>query len=527
LKIGQNGAWTYTAKGGNATDVFDKFIYTLKDADGDTDSAELKLKVLADPVKLIVGDNVNDVPGSKTPWVVGGDKGEINGAGNSDVLIGDFGGSKVENQRQDYNVLFIIDKSGSMGSASDPKSRISLLVDALENLIKDFGNYANGDIKVHFTPFSTTASAGATFMVTDKAQLAQAIDWLNKVDGNGLTNYESALQAGIKWLESGERINDAITTTYFLSDGQPNQYVAPNGSTQAGDAAKVRGEITGVDGTNEVAMLKALSDEVIGVGINIDRGMLQINTIDSDGVGINIDDPNDLDLVLAGTNPLNKLTAVGADILNGGNGADFIFGDAVNTDVLAKAQGLNLDPGAGWEVFAKLEAGQGSSAGWGRSDTIEYIKTHAEELGRESKNSANEGRLGGDDVIHGGAGNDVIFGQEGDDRISGGAGNDVLYGGSGSDTFIFEALNQGVDTIKDFKLSEGDVLDVSALLQGYDALQDSINDFVFATQVNGNTVISVDATGSGNAANAVQIAILESVTGLDLEHAVNNGQTTV
>ncbi|MCC6598332.1 MAG: hypothetical protein IT559_06050, partial [Alphaproteobacteria bacterium] len=44
LKIGQNGAWTYTAKGGNATDVFDKFIYTLKDADGDTDSAELKIK---------------------------------------------------------------------------------------------------------------------------------------------------------------------------------------------------------------------------------------------------------------------------------------------------------------------------------------------------------------------------------------------------------------------------------------------------------------------------------------------------
>ena len=40
---------------------------------------------------------------------------------------------------------------------------------------------------------------------------------------------------------------------------------------------------------------------------------------------------------------------------------------------------------------------------------------------------------GGDDVIHGGAGNDWLFGGEGDDQIFGGTGDDILYGGAGND----------------------------------------------------------------------------------------------
>ena len=40
---------------------------------------------------------------------------------------------------------------------------------------------------------------------------------------------------------------------------------------------------------------------------------------------------------------------------------------------------------------------------------------------------------GGDDVIHGGAGNDWLFSGEGDDQIFGGTGDDILYGGAGND----------------------------------------------------------------------------------------------
>ena len=41
--------------------------------------------------------------------------------------------------------------------------------------------------------------------------------------------------------------------------------------------------------------------------------------------------------------------------------------------------------------------------------------------------------MGGNDTLYGGAGNDVLFGGSGDDHLYGGEGNDVLFGGSGDD----------------------------------------------------------------------------------------------
>ena len=363
------------------------------------------------------------------------------------------------------------------------------------------------------------------------------------LDGDGLTNYEAPLQSAVSWLSGNEPLGgDAITTTYFISDGQPNRHLDDQGNvinppgTNAEEDQIIRAEITGTtvningtdfgDDSDEVGALKALSDEVVAVGIDVPNNE-NLNLIDSDATATYIDDPNDLDLVLSGANPLNQLAAVGGDVIEGGDRGDLIFGDVLNTDQLAQDQGLTTNPGAGWEVFERLENGEGLNAAWDRADTLDYIRANSEELAEESENMQGDGRDGGDDIIGGGAGDDTIFGQEGDDRITGGAGDDTLYGGSGADAFIFESIADGVDTVKDFDIAEGDVLDVSALLIGYNALQDSINDFVFATEVGGDTIISVDENGSGNIANATQIAVLEAVTGLDLEDATNNGQTTV
>ncbi len=528
LTLHADGSFTYVSAGNNAAPVQERFTYTLKDFDGDTDVAVLTVKTLPTPPALIVGDNVNDIPGQTVTWVVGGGKGAILGHAGPDILVGDTGGSTVENQKQDYNMLFIIDNSGSMGSHEVPTSRISLLVDALKNLVSDFGTYQSGDIKVHFTPFGTTAQEGATFLVTNPAQLAQAITWLENLDTGGFTNYESALQAGIGWLQSGDAISGAVTTTYFLSDGEPNRYVTNSNPATIGSVDAIMKEINGVtDGTNEIGVINALSDQVIGVGINIGAHISRIDVIDSDGHALNINDANDLTAVLAETNPLYKLTAVGGDSLNGGASSDIIFGDSLNTDSLAQAQGLDGTAiGSGWAVFTRLENGEGLDTAWNRSTTMEYIKTHVLELSVESVNAQSEGRLGGNDTIQGGEGNDLIFGQEGNDHIAGGLGNDIIDGGTGNDVILFQTMADGVDTIRDFNVAEGDVLDVSALLQGYDALQDSIDDFVFSIEIGGNTLVSVDVDGQSGPASAVQIAILESVTGLNIEDITNNGQAT-
>ncbi|TNI70104.1 hypothetical protein CF109_19645, partial [Aeromonas veronii] len=62
-----------------------------------------------------------------------------------------------------------------------------------------------------------------------------------------------------------------------------------------------------------------------------------------------------------------------------------------------------------------------------------------------------EGAVGGDDTLEGGDGNDVLYGQKGNDILIGGDGIDILIGGTGSDTLTGGA---GKDT---FKWGAGDV----------------------------------------------------------------------
>ena len=504
--------------------VEDQFEYVLEDYDGDSDEAILKIKTLNDAGELIVGQNVNDDEASDVAHLVNGDEGEIVGSIGSDVLVGDAGGSSVEQQTQDYNFVFMLDYSGSMGSASDANSKISLLKNAVNNLLSDISTYDGGQIAVHLVPFNTQTLSTATYTITNPGELANLQAYLDGLSTDGYTNYEDPLQDAIDWLEGdGPYGGNAITTTYFVSDGAPNRYVDDGGAVVSGSASKVIDEITGGDFTNEVALIQSLSDEVISVGINVGSNVSRLDVIDSDGVTIELDDPTDLTAALADTSPLDKLLAAGDDVIDGGDAADIIFGDVLFTDDLAGFHGLSTEDGAGWEVFERLENGESTvDAGWTREDTIAYIRANAADLAEESVNSEGQGRDGGNDTIYGGAGDDTIFGQEGDDIIAGGLGNDTLYGGSGDDIFLFEAIDEGIDAIKDFVFGE-DLLDLSAIISGYDAsdVTQDITDFVIATEdLSGNTTIAVDQSGNGGAGGSTDIAVLEGVTGLDLDLAI-------
>lgn len=68
--------------------------------------------------------------------------------------------------------------------------------------------------------------------------------------------------------------------------------------------------------------------------------------------------------------------------------------------------------------------------------------------------------LVGDDVINGGTGNDRIFGNSGADTISGGLGNDRVTGQQGADTFV-HGVGDGRDRITDFDVT-ADLLDLTA-----------------------------------------------------------------
>ena len=73
----------------------------------------------------------------------------------------------------------------------------------------------------------------------------------------------------------------------------------------------------------------------------------------------------------------------------------------------------------------------------------------------------------GDDVLRGGAGRDTLRGDSGNDVLHGGFAADVLTGGYGADRFVFasaaESTASALDRVQDFRRSQGDRIDLSAL----------------------------------------------------------------
>lgn len=86
---------------------------------------------------------------------------------------------------------------------------------------------------------------------------------------------------------------------------------------------------------------------------------------------------------------------------------------------------------------------------------------------------------GGDDTVYGTEAADIIFGFDGADTLIGGAGADDLTGGSGADTFAIAFGGEGNDTIRDFSVAQGDVIDftgVSDATSGAFALLSTFSD---------------------------------------------------
>ncbi len=216
---------------------------------------------------------------------------------------------------------------------------------------------------------------------------------------------------------------------------------------------------------------------------------------------------------LAGNDQLEGMA--GADILDGGAGGDFanyIQSDAgVNVNL---ETGINTGGHAEGDVLISIEKLIGSDFG----DTL---------TGDALDNSLT-GRAG-NDVLRGGDGDDYINGNQGDDVIFGDAGNDTLYGEGGADTFMFEYLTTigSVDTIHDFDVTEGDSIDISAVLDVfYDPITDAISDFVEVTQSGNEATISVDINGGAD--SFVDIISLQNVSDLaDITTLITNGNLIV
>ncbi|BCZ96418.1 hypothetical protein LEG80045_06740 [Legionella pneumophila] len=485
-----------------------KMTYDVRLTDSDGDSVDSSLEINIGPSLFKVGENVADTSNSNVPHTVGEDTGVIDGSSGADVLVGDVGGIDVS--QTNYNLILILDTSGSMEEQipfGDDGSiqRIQALKNSVNELIDNLAESNALNIRVHIVQFNTHASTVGTFNLIQNGtlqstQVNNAHNGVNSLTAGGGTNYEAAFIEALDWVNNNGPLtaNNPLNQVLFLSDGVPTYYYAGNGTTTLGGSGSSASFDTifqplgdsssgsWVDNQSEVTQLEADFGQIQAVGINLNPNTIAYNPAgtandltavqildkmegsDPSSLSNNITTAEQLTNVLAELSLLNKLNNVGSDVIAGNEENDIIFGDTLNTDKLAVDSGLNLfnfPKGSGWAVFEELEANHG----WSRQDTLDYIASHADELGKETVLPDGGTRSGGHDTIGGGQGNDQIYGQEGNDTIDGGAGNDVIVGGTGNDTLTGGAgadqfvlvKGQGgasagaapIDTITDFEVN--------------------------------------------------------------------------
>ncbi|WP_151952128.1 vWA domain-containing protein, partial [Aliarcobacter butzleri] len=546
--VSKNSDGSYTVKVPQGeTSISDKL--TMKVPQEDAKNINLQIEAKATEARDNEdGQNfktATDSTTDKTPTlVVGSNKDSvINGGAGKDILIGDTGGTELNVQAgKNYNIALVVDTSGSMKEASGSKtawgttiSRIDLLKDALKNLADSLKGH-DGKVNVSIIDFDTNAKEPITFNDLTSKNISDLITKIDALKAEGGTNYEDAFLKTTSWFDTQSvtygKAQGYENLTYFLTDGDPtfsNRDTKNNGLTteysdmkDAVDAFKtLSGQSTvhaiGIgNGINENYLRFFDNTDIIGQG-NVSFGYLFWKQTVSGNIGKPdiVNTAEDLKAALQGGSVSEDILDVGSDTINGGDGDDIIFGDSINTDNLlwngrfveghenymSKGQGINaLDKylsltKSGYEDMTTLEKNMAK---------FDYIKEHHSDLNVEGDTR------GGDDIISGGAGRDIIYGQGGDDTIitdlntnNGKEDGDIIIdGGTGYDTLILEGDNNiDFSLLKDASITNIEAID---LTQGNHKLQNLTLDDVLKISGEDNTIkISGDEFDSVTFKNTV------------------------
>ena len=227
------------------------------------------------------------------------------------------------------NLVLILDNSGSMYSnkitweGQANTTRIVALQSAVVSLLGTLEASAADNIRINIVEYNTDAHSLGTFDIKVNGVVADAqaaIDAVNDlIAPNGYdvyTNYEAGYQQALQWTASGDPLTaadvtgDIVNQVLFFSDGDPNKYNDPDQGQPGGpdpdpnfgstaSASYALGQVTGSDGSNELAALNAWADSVRAIGINVDNGQDdRLDTLDGTGDAINIQSGSELTTIL-------------------------------------------------------------------------------------------------------------------------------------------------------------------------------------------------------------------------------------
>ncbi|CAH1594373.1 tandem-95 repeat protein [Vibrio owensii] len=478
----------------------------------------------------------------------------ISGSADHDLIVGDVQGLEII-AGQDYNIAFVLDTSGSMGSwVGNAKDEILDVFDELLDSVNQ--GVEPGTVNIMLSEFATGATKVIEVDLSSVTARTDFVEELNKIGdyGSGNTNYESGLQSAVDWFGSQPNVNGE-NITYFITDGQPNTYdnldnikrpefskvildvggdgqlvtlqdvvndnnysygqtVSYKGNVLINSSGHIFSPLTGqkigdIDRKNGILeyddkggssvqaqhmyqVLALLSSvEAIGLGSGVSESTLQ--QYDTDGVvESEIDVTKLAETILGQDVPLKQ----GADTIHGGDGDDILLGDLIEFG--GNEQGISAI-----QSHVAQETGQDISTV--DAEAIhDYVKDNIDEF-----NQNHQGDKA--DTLYGQQGDDILFGHGGNDILVGGSGDDILIGGSGEDTFKFIDDGSGIrdgeiDTIKDFTKGE-DKIDISDLLHTDDS--DSIDSLLANNEIgleaHGDNLILTISESDGSASQKVVI----------------------
>ncbi|WP_395020446.1 VCBS domain-containing protein [Dongia sp.] len=410
-----------------------------------------------------------------------------------DVAVALNGAKSMTGTDAKYNVLLIMDVSGSMGDPSGVNglTRLQLEGQSIINLLNAYA--ASGQTMVQIATFSSNANVpnpGGWMTVAD------AIALVNQIVANGpqqATDYHDAIAAGIQAYNTDGKIVDATNVAYFFSDGKPNE---PDENT---------GPLTNGEVTNWVNFVNTNDINAYAIGLGTDTVKSTLDPIAYNGdTGVNTDavivtDLNNLASVINSTLPEPQsgdiVSALGGTFgADGGhvativiNGVTYTYAQAVAANAaheltIATAGGsfkidfddgkytytpdftknqTNLDigftlidndgdtAGATLKLLAPLAQfampveptpvtttnifGTGNYNAPAGTNSADHIRDWTSGGSANDVHNSTINGQNGNDWIEAGAGNDTVTGGTGLDKILGGAGNDNLQGQTGND----------------------------------------------------------------------------------------------
>ena len=153
----------------------------------------------------------------------------LNGANGNDVIISDVQGLQVL-PGQNYNIAFIIDTSGSMGDKAI-KNAVDALTTVIKQLVASAQGANAGTVNIYLSDFDSKVQGSVSinlknFTDTNKDGFPDEIlKLLNSMESDGRTNYEAAFKDAANWFYSAAvKANAGTNLTYFITDGDPNRY---------------------------------------------------------------------------------------------------------------------------------------------------------------------------------------------------------------------------------------------------------------------------------------------------------------